>query len=214
MPVEPNSILILEDVTETRHWLSEILQAVFSQPRIAEAASLQQARDAIATERFELALIDIHLPDGSGMDLLKEVVHTSPTTYCIICTIFGDDQHLFEALRNGARGYLLKDQTSEQLANQLHGIKNGQPPLSPAIARRVLNYFVPSESGNLTPRETEVLTLIAQGLRLKDVAARLGISIYTAGDHVKKIYSKLQIANRAEATLQAARRGLIPPITD
>lgn len=184
------------------------------EPVIHEAVHLEQARTLLAQHDVDLALIDIHLPDGSGIDLVKEISRHSPDTYCVIATVFSDDRHLFDALRAGAQGYLLKEQTSEQLARHLRGIVDDQPPLSPVIARRVLQFFCPPQGEDLTPRELEVLSLIARGLRLKDVAAELGISVHTVGDHVKNIYRKLQVDNRAEAALQAARRGLIPSVKD
>lgn len=211
MPSDPGSILIVEDMAETYAWLHATVQSVFPSSVIHGASHLQQARELLQGQAVDLALIDIHLPDGSGLDLLGEIMRATPATYCIIATVFGDDGNLFEALRTGAKGYLLKEQSSEQFATHLRGIVNDQPPLSPAIARRVLQLFCPPAGDDLTRRELEVLSLIARGLRLKDVAAELAISAYTVGDHVKSIYRKLQVSNRAEATLQAARRGLIPP---
>jgi DNA-binding NarL/FixJ family response regulator len=209
--IDPRRILIVEDVAETRAWLCEVVGSAFPHAAIREAAHLEAARSLLEKGDFDLALIDIHLPDGSGIDLLREIGRRSPQTYCVIATVFGDDEHLFEALRAGARGYLLKEQSSEQLIRHLRGITEDQPPLSPSIARRVLQFFRPLECDALTPREVDVLSLLARGLRLKDVAAELGISAHTVGDHVKSIYRKLQVGTRAEATLQAVRRGLVPP---
>lgn len=214
MPTEPRDVLILEDMPDTRAWLGEVVRTVFPAPRIHQAVHLQQARELLARQTMDLALIDIHLPDGSGIDLLKEIVQRSPQTYCVIATVFSDDEHLFQALRAGAKGYLLKEQSTEQLVRHLRGIADDQPPLSPVIARRVLQFFCPSTADELTPREREVLSLIARGQRLKDVATELGISAHTVGDHVKNIYRKLRVSNRAEATLQAVRRGLIPAADD
>lgn len=209
MTIEPSNILIIEDMDETRRWLRGVVQAVFPSAAIDEAAHLQQAREVLAGRDVDFALIDIHLPDGCGIDLVREIRQRPSATYCVMATVFDDDFHLFDALRAGAQGYLLKDQNSEQIAAQLSGVASGQPPLSPAIARRLLHHFSVPPEHELTPREVDVLTLIARGLRLKDVAGELGISVHTVGDHVKNIYRKLQVSNRAEATLQAVRRGLI-----
>jgi DNA-binding NarL/FixJ family response regulator len=212
MPLTPQHALVVEDIAETRAWLSDLLREVFPGIVVHQAAVLQQARKLIAGHRFDLALIDIQLPDGSGIDLLGEMRAHTPETYCVISTIFDDDRHLFDALRAGAQGYLLKHQDDGQIARHLRGILDDQPPLSPMIARRVLQFFrtpVAAAEDELTARESEVLVLIARGLRLREVAETLQISRHTVGDHVKTIYRKLQVNSRAEATLQAARRGLI-----
>jgi DNA-binding NarL/FixJ family response regulator len=215
MPTEPHDIIIVEDMTETRAWLRDLLGGVFPEADIQEAAMVAQARTLLSNHRFDLALIDLQLPDGSGIDVLREIRQKSPTTYCVVATIFDDDRHLFDALRAGAQGYLLKDHDDARIASQLRGILLDQPPLSPAIARRVLEFFSLPESAvpeeQLSDRELEVLSLIARGLRLKEVAVALEISVHTVGDHVKHIYHKLQVSNRAEATLHAVRLGLIPP---
>jgi DNA-binding NarL/FixJ family response regulator len=133
----------------------------------------------------------------------------------VVATVFDDDAHLFPALRAGAQGYVLKDQSREQLADMLRGIVAGQPPLSPSIARRLLRQFrtvadvaaAPAES--LTAREREVLGLIGKGLTVPATAQALGISRHTCVGYVKEIYRKLEVGSRAEATLAASRLGLV-----
>ncbi|HEY7775329.1 MAG TPA: response regulator transcription factor [Kineobactrum sp.] len=207
MSLTADDILIVEDMAETRQWLRGIVDRVFPQARIHNAAHLQQARELLKTVSVDLALLDIHLPDGNGLALLQETA--SRDIYWVVTTAFADDDFVFEALRLGARGYLLKEQGADQLARHLAGIAEDQPPLSPRIARRVLAYFQPQPAEELTARELQVLTLIAQGLPLKAVGDALCISSHTVGDHVKHIYRKLRVHTRAEAALQAAKRGLI-----
>ena len=140
----------------------------------------------------------------------------------VVATIHDDDDHLFHALQAGAQGYLLKDLPTDWLAAQLRGIAQGQPPLSPAIARRLLRHFqapalvnaqmpelAAPAATDLSTRESEVLGLLAQGVRIADIGVALGISRHTVGDHVKNIYRKLNITSRAEAALQARHLGLI-----
>ena len=138
----------------------------------------------------------------------------------VVASIHDDDDHLFQALQAGAQGYLLKDHPTAWLALQLRGIAQGQPPLSPAIARRLLRHFqapppTPAQSPaapavtDLSARERDVLGLLAQGVRIADIGIALGISRHTVGDHVKNIYRKLNISSRAEAALQARHLGLI-----
>ena len=168
-------------------------------------------------ERLEvdLALVDLALPDGNGMDIVAALAQKNPSCMIVVATIFDDDAHLFPALRAGAQGYLLKEQPRELLVRQLRGIADGQPPLSPAIARRLLRHFQPlpdasnGEAIQLTPREREVLSLLARGIRIVEIAQTIGISRHTVGDYVKNIYRKLKISSRAEAALQAKSLGLV-----
>jgi DNA-binding NarL/FixJ family response regulator len=205
--------LIVEDIPEAREWIGEAVCRVFPQLEISYAVSTQQAQQLLDTRVFDIALIDLNLPDGSGTELITRINNERPQTLCVVVTIYDDDQHLFPALKAGARGYLLKDMPQDQFIQHLRGITQGEPPLSPAIARRMLKHFaLPTPPAHdLTPREREVLALIAQGIKLADVAESLSISRYTAGDYVKSIYRKLNISSRAEASLEAARLGLIDP---
>lgn len=208
------SILLVEDHKETRDILQEVLREAFDAVTITEAATLAQARNRLAGQVFNLALLDIGLPDGSGIDLVQGIAATSPQTYIVMATIFDDDRNLFAALRAGAHGYLLKEQSRDELAGLLRGILNGQPPLSPAIARRILQHFhqeAKPHDTSLTERETEVLTLIAKGMRRTELARLLGISPNTVAEYIKNIYRKLNVGTRAEATLEAVRLGLVQP---
>ncbi|MBU2887769.1 response regulator transcription factor [Gilvimarinus agarilyticus] len=207
MSLTTENILIIEDMAETCDWLASIVVRVFPRARIHKAAYLQQARELLKTVSVDLALLDIHLPDGNGLTLLQEAAGRE--IYWVVTTAFADDDFVFDALRQGARGYVLKEQSAEQLARHLAGIAEGQPPLSPRIAQRVLAYFQPQPAEELTARELQVLTLIAKGLPLKVVGEALCISTHTVGDHVKHIYRKLRVHSRAEAAIQAERRGLI-----
>lgn len=207
------TVLLLEDHNDTRAWLAEILRQTFEGITIYEAASLKQAREHLSQQSFDLGIIDINLPDGSGIDIIREIAQSSPETYVVVATIFDDDQHIFEALQAGAHGYLLKEQQQEQLLARLQGILDGEPPLSPAIARRILRHFHSTADSEpqsmLTDREKEVLTLIAKGMSRSDISRLLGITVNTAAGHIKNIYRKLNICSRAEAALEATRLGLL-----
>ncbi|NOZ52381.1 MAG: response regulator transcription factor [Gammaproteobacteria bacterium] len=205
--------LLVEDHEITRVWLRDLLGDAFPRINVREAINCKQAREAIKTHSFDLALLDINLPDGSGVSLVGEITKQSPETYCVMNTIMDDDKCLFSSLQAGAKGYLLKEQPREKLIKHLHGALNNEPPLSPAIARRVLRFFhkkpVTQPTSNLSSREEEVLTFIAKGLNRTDISRLLGITSNTAAGHVKNIYVKLNVSSRAEATLQAARLGLV-----
>jgi len=205
--------LLLEDYEETRTWLACIVRASFDEIEIFEAATLEQARAVIHNQKIDLALIDINLPDGNGVDFVRDVINVSPQTYCVMATIYDDDAHIFPALKAGAQGYLLKEQSTNDFISALQGIINGEPPLSPAIARRMMSYFAADEvvdkAAKLSEREKEILTFIAKGLKRNEVAALLELSPNTVAAHLKRIYNKLSVSTRAEATLEALRMGLV-----
>jgi len=165
-----------------------------------------------------LALVDLGLPDGSGLDLIGKIRQRCPATPVVVVTVHDDDEHLFAALAAGAEGYLLKEQSDDMLVMQLRLWAEGQPPLSPRMATRILSHFreVPTRNSTkefvtLTPRETDVLACIGRGLRVHEAAQHLGIAESTVTSYVKSIYEKLNINSRAEAALEATRRGLVRP---
>lgn len=208
--------LLVDDLAPCRAWLWRALQLAFPGIEVEQADSLASAAPLLDPPP-PLALIDLGLPDGSGLRLIEALQATRADTVCVVATVFDDDAHLFPALRAGARGYVLKDQSPEALAEMLRGIVAGQPPLSPSIARRLLSHFQPpagpatAVDARLTERETEVLRLVAKGYTSNEVADMLALSRHTVAGYLKDIYRKLSVGNRAEATLEAARRGLIAP---
>ncbi len=183
---------------------------------VAECSvTLRDAREKCASKCFSLALVDINLPDGSGLELVRELVLQHPDTYIVMSTIFDDDYHVFSALRAGANGYLIKDQPRNSQLEMLRDIVNGQPPISPGVARRILRYFAEqrveqkSVSQQLTGREQEVLRLIAKGYSRPEVADLIGLTLNTVSSYTKVIYQKLNVSRRAEAVIEAIRLGLI-----
>jgi DNA-binding NarL/FixJ family response regulator len=209
----PNNILLIEDFEDIRRWLAGLLREAFGEVIIAEAATVAQAFTILESQTFDLVVVDLNLPDGTGVDILRLIKSKGSSAYCVVATAYDDDAHLLPALNAGADGYLLKDQTGEQLIRDLHGILNGSPPLSPPIARRIMKLAKQDSSTlllvPLTAREEEVLTYIAKGLNRTEIAQVLGVSVHTITTHVRSIYSKLNISSRAEATVEAIRRGLI-----
>lgn len=212
--------LVVEDQPALAQWLVQTLEEAFPGVQVAYAGSLAAARLVVQEFAPDIALIDLGLPDGSGVDLIREIATRYPGCQCVVSTIYADDQHLFPALRAGAGGYLLKDQSRDRIVASLRGIAAGEPPLSASIARRLLRVFgdaVPGASGStgaeeqLTPRERETLALIAKGYKIAEVAASLGVTHNTAHGFIKNVYRKLKIGSRAEAATEAARMGLINP---
>ncbi|MBN8503735.1 MAG: response regulator transcription factor [Burkholderiales bacterium] len=210
-------ILLLEDIPEIRSWLKTLVQQVFPRSTVVECSRVSDALAAIPRQRFELALIDLGLPDGSGVAVVEALRDQQPEAQSVIVTIHDDDEHLFPALQAGAFGYLLKEQARELLVEQLQRISQGEPPLSPSIARKVIAYFTSQQRKpqspvvpdvQLTERETEVLLRVAKGFTLPEIGVQLGLSRHTIADYVKQIYRKLNVSSRAEAALEAQRLGL------
>lgn len=210
------NVLIVEDHDDSRHWWEEHISEAFPEAQGMGAATLEQAHALLKKHGFSLALVDINLPDGSGIDLVREMSRTHPDTYCVISTIFDDDNHIFSALRAGAMGYLIKEQPLEHQIKQLKAVLHGQPPLAPGVARRILTHFSRQneESENtevLTSREKDVLQLMAKGYTRPEVAKLLGLTTNTVASYTKIIYQKLNISRRAEAVIEGVRLGLIDP---
>ncbi|TAK83008.1 MAG: response regulator transcription factor [Aquabacterium sp.] len=203
-----------------RTWLKTLALQVFPQARISEAARVHDALELTSALRFDVALIDLGLPDGSGVAVVERLRDTQPDAQSVVVTIHDDDEHLFPALQAGAFGYLLKEQSREQLSEQLHRISQGEPPLSPSIARRVIQYFTAQAKikreeeqplmphVQLTDRENDVLLRVAKGFTLPEIGQQLNLSRHTIADYVKQIYRKLNVSSRAEAALEAQRLGL------
>lgn len=216
MSSAPARALLLEDLPEVAQWLRALLGKHFPGIDIQHAASLGEGRRLLESGfQPQLALLDLGLPDGDGTALIRPLAQRHPECTIVVTTLFGDDAHVFPALRAGAHGYLLKDQPEERLGAALDGLLRGEPPLSPSIARRLLRAFQPTvpeatpELETLTAREREVLVLVSKGCRLPELAEKLAISRHTVSDHLKSIYRKLNVNSRAEATLEAARMGLV-----
>jgi DNA-binding NarL/FixJ family response regulator len=214
MSEPPRTAWIVEDLPHARAWVAEALLTAFPGIEIRQADSLGVALQWLESPP-DIALIDLGLPDGSGTQLIDALQRRQAKTLCVVSTVFDDDAHLFPALRAGAQGYVLKDQSVDTLGDILRGILADQPPLSPSIARRLLRHFQPAHDNPqptpeiLTPRETDVLRLIAKGYTVVQVAQALSLSHHTTAGYVKDIYRKLSISSRAEATLEATRRGLV-----
>lgn len=216
----PRLCLLVEDQAGNRQWLVEVLRTAFAAVDIVETTSLREAKAWLDNDpraaNLWLSLIDLGLPDGSGINLIRDMKQAFPATLLVVASIYNDDQHLFDALSAGAHGYLLKDEASGVMASYLRRIESGEPALTPSIARRLLGYFQAPERAEvaeegevqLTGRETETLTLLARGLTIAEAAKTLALKPQTVAGYVKVIYQKLNVSSRAEATLKAVKRGL------
>ena len=212
--------LVVEDRPDTRAWLEGVVAEAFPGMAVVSAGSLRDARRILAGHAeapafaLELVLLDLGLPDGSGVELVAEVARDYPDALPVVATIYDDDTHLFDSLAAGAQGYILKQEHPDTVADTLRRIDAGEPPLSPSIARRMLERLRPGaprpapDDAGLSARETEVLSLIGRGLSSPEAARVIGLKPQTVAGYVKVIYQKLHITSRAEAALAAAERGL------
>jgi len=205
--------LIVEDNAETRMWLKSCVQQVFNTSKLYDVASLHEARSLTGKVKFKLALVDLGLPDGSGLDLIAELSKEQSGCYIVVATIYDDDKNLFTALRSGAKGYILKDQDKDRITSFLKGIQYDRPPISDASSQRMIAHFNNKGSdyrdSGLTPRETDVTKLIAKGCSVEEAASLLELSPDTVKGYVKNIYAKLDVNNRSELTIKAINLGLV-----
>ena len=210
-----NQILLVEDLPHVMDWVKAATEMTFPDANILTAETYQKAVAVIAESGFDLVLLDIGLPDGSGLDLMAQIIRQNPEVLIVISTLFDDDAHVFKALRLGAKGYILKDQSKSNLTQMLADINIGHLPISPGVANKLLHFFAPpAQTNELTPRESEVLTCVAKGYSVPQAAELLAIKNNTCYGYIKSIYRKLDINSRAEAALEAAKMGLVDPRTD
>lgn len=226
-------ILVVDDHAAARDEMLKILEAAFADACTRCASTLSQARDCLKRGPVDLLVLDMGLPDGNGEDFIKEVLNQQPNCYIVMSTIHDESSRLLTALENGAKGYLLKEQSRTKLVRAFEGIMSGQPPLAPTVTRRILEHLRnhpskddskredmprrPADGGmaisdsaeRLTPREREILALVGKGFNRPEIAGVLDISKHTVATHLSTIYEKLAINNRSEATLAAQRLGLI-----
>lgn len=212
--------LILEDIVDVNAWIKQMLLETFEGIRIQQAYSLDEAKHLLMSQHYDLALIDLSLPDGKGIEVIDWLVQYSAETISVVVTIFEDDQYLFEAISHGAKGYLLKDLEPIVFKKHLENLIAGLYAFSPNMTQKLLNYVKTQEQLNqkkqqlieslaLTNREKQVLIHIAKGQQVSEIAYELGLSSHTVSGYVKEIYRKLQISSRAEAALLAKQYGLI-----
>jgi DNA-binding NarL/FixJ family response regulator len=204
--------LLVEDNPDAREWLSNCLGEAFPHFSIHSAATFMEGKSLLSSRQFSLALIDLRLPDGNGIDLIRTLRATTPECKIVVATIYDDDKNLFTALKAGAQGYILKDQDKDKIISHLHGLKQDRPAISAATSRRLISHF--NQQGDelsdykLTAREHDVLILLGKGYTVEQSAEALGIAMETVRGYVKTLYGKLGINNRAELALIAVRMGL------
>lgn len=206
---------IVEDDPVIRHHIARIFDVAPDLLLVGEAQSLSEARHLIR-QPLDLLMLDLGLEDGSGLELIGEALAQPEPPRILVLTVFGDESTVMSALARGADGYLLKDSDADDLLDNVRQTLNGGSPISASVAayllRHLRNQTAPepeTECASLTPRELELLKLLAKGLSNKEVGIALEISHFTVGDHIKAIYRKLAVRSRGEAVFEAVHRGLI-----
>lgn len=210
-------ILIADDHTVVREGTRQILAQESDFDVIAEAADGEEAIRLAGSSKPDVAIIDIAMPKVDGVEATKQIKARYPTIAVLILTAYDDDQFVFGLLEAGAAGYLLKSVRGRELIDAVRRIYAGESVLTPAIARKVLNRFVPTPgkladrqpSEVLSDREMEVLKLAAKGLSNQDIANELCLSLRTVQAHLGHIFNKLQVSSRTEAVVHALKEGWV-----
>ncbi len=207
-------VLVADDHPFYREGVRTMLGAVPEIEVLGEAGTGEEAIAAAAQLQPDVVLMDIKMPAINGIEATRRILQTSPHVGVLVITMFDDDESVFAAMRAGARGYLLKDASLDEVARAVTAVGRGEAIFSPTIARRLMQYFARTRSAappifpELTDREYEILELIAQRRSNPEIAARLFLSPKTVRNHVSNIFSKLQVADRAEAMMAARVAGL------
>jgi DNA-binding NarL/FixJ family response regulator len=213
--METLRILVAEDHPLFRKGMISLLSSVPEFEVVGEAATGEEAVVRAAQLRPHVVLMDLQMPEVNGIEATRRILQESPNVRVLVVTLFEDDDSVFLALRAGARGYVLKDADEEEMVTAIRAVGRGEAIFSPAIATRVLAYFAapqptspPQAFPTLTDREREILHLIAQGHPNPSIARQLSLSTKTVGNYVSNIFTKLQVADRAQAIIRAREAGL------
>jgi DNA-binding NarL/FixJ family response regulator len=219
-PGSPVSVVIVEDETKILRNQLNLLKGFVEISVIGQATSGTEAVERIAELRPDVVLLDLGLPGLDGIEVTRQVKDRFPTTEVLIFTIFDDETKVFAAIRAGASGYLLKGMGARQIVDAILEVSKGGSVVQPQLARRLLRYFqrqtvqavrpapfVPASA--LSPREQEILKLIAKGLSNSEVATAIGVTRATVRTHLEHIYAKLEVSNRTEAVTEGIKQGLI-----
>jgi DNA-binding NarL/FixJ family response regulator len=217
--LELSPALIVEDDPATRRRLHALLAGLLGADAvIATADSVASAMAATGERRFALALIDVGLPDGNGVEVIAWLHAHAPDTVSVVISTWGHEDTVLAALRSGATGYLLKESEDIELSLSLKSLRRGGAPIDPVIARRILAQVSGSEptvealttpAPQLSERELEILHLVARGYSNPEIATMTGLSRFTIEDHTKKIYRKLAVNSRTAAVFEANSLGLL-----
>jgi DNA-binding NarL/FixJ family response regulator len=205
------AITIVEDQHEMRESLVEWLGNAPGLRCVGAHATAEEALKCIPHEHPDVVLMDINLPGMNGIQCVARLKESMPQAHVLMLTTYDDGDLIFDSLRAGANGYLLKNMPQPELVQALQQVQAGGAPMSLQIARKVINYFHQTDKPSqklrqLTARETEILKLLAKGYLYKEIADRLGVSMSTVRTHISAVYDKLHVHSRTEAVMKLAGR--------
>ncbi|MDG4597062.1 MAG: response regulator transcription factor [Candidatus Contendobacter sp.] len=224
---------LVEDQTETLSCMIAAVRSSADMRVLFHAASVTEATRALARYSPDVLLVDLGLPDGSGLEVIGLASRKHPACQTMVFSMFGDEALILASIEAGASGYLLKDTPGSTLEDSIRQVRSGGSPMSPIIARRILQRLRKSpptadpaktevsdrpvpEVGTpaLTERETEILVLISRGYTYAEVASLLAVSVRTIQTHIKHLYGKLGVHSRSEAVFEASKMGLLRGLLD
>ena len=213
--MEPISILICDDRAHFRDGLRALLETSTEVEVVGEASDGAMAVEASMTLQPDVVLMDLTMPGMGGVEATRQLLAASPHIGVLVLSMVSDDDSVFAAMQAGARGYLLKGARKAEILRAVRAVASGEAIFDAAIASRLINYFATPPATatpfpQLTTREVEILRLLTQHLTNPEIADRLGLTTKTIRNHVSNIFSKLQVASRAEAISTARQAGLGP----
>ena len=212
--MQNNTVIIVEDDADVRHRLAQLIDSHEDFELLHTAATLAEGLAALQQYKPDILLTDLGLPDGSGIEIIKAIEKQHLDCEAMVISGFQDENIVFKALEAGAKAYILKHDESTKITDAITSMMNGGAPISPMIARLMLQKFQTRSQVNalpeaLTERQIKILKLVSQGFSSKEIAEKLEISYYTVTTHIKNIYNKLQVNSRTEAMREALKLGLI-----
>lgn len=219
-------VALVEDDVHFQHAIGIAIKASDDMKLVSQASTRAEGMRALEQAPADVLLVDLGLPDGSGIDVIRAVQVQWPTCAVMVCTTFGDEAHVLRSIEAGADGYLLKDGAPASMLDEIRILLGGGSPISPLIARQILTRFRdrgspltsakqedqinPSdESLALSKRELEVLGLVTKGFTAEEIARLMQISVHTVQTYVRRVYSKLKVSSKAEAIYEARHQGLV-----
>lgn len=219
-------VALVEDDVHFQHAISIAIKASDDMKLVSQASTRAEGMRALEQAPADVLLVDLGLPDGSGIDVIRAVQVQWPTCAVMVCTTFGDEAHVLRSIEAGADGYLLKDGAPASMLDEIRILLGGGSPISPLIARQILTRFRDrgsplisakqedqinpgDESLALSKRELEVLGLVTKGFTAEEIARLMQISVHTVQTYVRRVYSKLKVSSKAEAIYEARHQGLV-----
>lgn len=220
-PHKKYSVIIVEDNVPTKQRMENAIDGSKSFNLVGSSTTVAHGKELLLSRQPDILLTDLDLPDGNGTELIELIqAPIYQTQLAIVISVFGDEGRVIKALKAGASGYLLKDDPFFEIEQALEQMLIGGSPISPSIARYLLNAFSVDNASKarlqkgskieiLSDREREILILITKGLTAKEISEHLSISHHTVSSHIKKTYKKLSVNSKAEAIIEASKHGLI-----